>query len=253
MYGIDLDTSIQYLNASLRFFDIGEHHISRYCNDDILLLVFEGVLRFSEDGKQYEVSAGEFFIQQHGLYQGGERPSDAPKYLYIHFITDAWQDYGHVLPKTGIFDYTLLKSDIEMMDFLSHSNAPYIVKAKQFFDILTTLYTEVEETSTVSEIADYIQNNCHGQVTLSDLCKQFNFSKNHIINTFKKAYGMTPIVYLQQQRLQKAEYLMEVTSSPLESISAICGFNNYSHFYKLFVRKNKVSPERWRKQKRMTV
>ena len=86
MYGIDLDTSIQYLNASLRFFDIGEHHISRYCNDDILLLVFEGVLRFSEDGKQYEVSAGEYLIQQHGLYQGGERPSDAPKYLYIHFI-----------------------------------------------------------------------------------------------------------------------------------------------------------------------
>ena len=45
---------------------------------------------------------------------------------------------------------------------------------------------------------------------------------------------MTPITYMNDLRLRKAEYLMEVTSDPLESVAAQCGFQNYSHFYKLF-------------------
>ena len=83
------------------------------------------------------------------------------------------------------------------------------------------------------------------------LCKQFNFSKNHIINLFKKSYGMTPNVYLNMFRLKNAEELLITTSKPIESISIQCGYGNYSHFYRQFMRKNKISPEQFRKQKRM--
>lgn len=65
------------------------------------------------------------------------------------------------------------------------------------------------------------------------------------------AYGMTPIAYLQNQRLWQCEYLMEMTSDSLESIAAASGFNNYSYFYKLFVRKNGISPEKWREKRRL--
>ena len=51
MYGIDLNKNIDYKYASLRFFNEGEHHIDRICGENVLLLVFKGVLRFSEDGK----------------------------------------------------------------------------------------------------------------------------------------------------------------------------------------------------------
>ena len=50
MNGIDLNKPIAYKHASLRFFNKNEHHIDRFCEDDVLLLVFDGVLRFSEDG-----------------------------------------------------------------------------------------------------------------------------------------------------------------------------------------------------------
>ena len=53
MYGIDLNKNINYKYASLRFFNEGEHHIDRICGEDVLLLVFKGVLRFSEDGTEY--------------------------------------------------------------------------------------------------------------------------------------------------------------------------------------------------------
>ena len=83
------------------------------------------------------------------------------------------------------------------------------------------------------------------------LCREFHFSRNHIIHLFKEAFGMTPIAYAQHRRLQKAELLIEMTSEPLESLAAACGFRSYSHFYRLFVRKNHLSPEKWRESKRL--
>ena len=64
MIGIDLDRVITYKHASLRFFKEKEHHITRLCEDNVLLLVFEGVLRFSENEEEIEVSAGEYYIQK---------------------------------------------------------------------------------------------------------------------------------------------------------------------------------------------
>ena len=64
MFGIDLNCPITYINASLRFFKKEEHHITRLCSCDVLVLVFSGVLRFSEDNVPIEVGAGEYYIQK---------------------------------------------------------------------------------------------------------------------------------------------------------------------------------------------
>lgn len=64
MQGIDLNKPIRYKTASLRFFKEGEHHISRRCPEDVLLLVYDGVLRFSEDGVPFEISAGQYYMHE---------------------------------------------------------------------------------------------------------------------------------------------------------------------------------------------
>ena len=139
---------------------------------------------------------------------------------------------------------------MEELDTLAHSNALYIAQAGKFFELLTKLYRTKPENTAVAEIANYIAKESDRAITLEMLCKEFHFSKN-IIHMFKKAMGMTPITYMNDLRLRKAEYLMEVTSDPLESVAAQCGFQNYSHFYKLFCRKFGLSPAQWRKQRRI--
>ena len=116
MQGVDLNKPIRYINASLRFFKEGEHHVTRFCEDDVLLLVYSGILRFSENGEQKEISAGEYYIQRHGMRQGGETASDKPKYLYIHFLAECWAAEGEILPKRGNFEYSALKADIEEIE-----------------------------------------------------------------------------------------------------------------------------------------
>ena len=251
MSGIDLDRPIRFITASLRFFKEGEHHVSRFCKDDVLLLMFDGVLRFSENGEQREVSAGEYYIQRHGKYQGGELLSDKPKYLYVHFFADFCDGEGKILPERGVFDYLSLKEDIDELDRLAHDGAPYIACTGKFYDILGALYENKPEKTTATEMSDYIAEKCGDEITLATLCREFHFSKNHVINIFKAAYGITPITYLQKCRLQKSEYLMETTSDTLECIARKSGFNSYAYFYRQFVRKYGVSPEKWRIKRRL--
>ena len=171
-----MDKPIRYINASLRFFKEGEHHVTRFCEDDVLLLVYSGVLRFSENGEQKEISAGEYYIQRHGMYQ----------YLYIHFLAENWATEGEILPKRGKFEYSALKADMEEMNRLSHGGAPYIAKAGKLYNILTALGAKRSVPSPADDISAYIAKNRGGEITLSVLCEEFHFSKNHIINIFKK-------------------------------------------------------------------
>lgn len=250
MQGIELNHPIYYKHASLRFFNKGEHHVSRFCKDDVLLLIYDGILRFSEDGVPYELHAGTYHIQRHDSVQEGLLPSESPKYLYVHFLAD-WNENDTTLPRSGTFDPVKFMSDIEALDRMAHHNMPYVLQAGKFFDLLSKLYRPTASNSVAEKMADYIAEEFRHEITLEKLCSEFHFSKNHIIALFKKEFGTTPIAYANHIKLQKAEYLMELTSDPIESIAIDCGFHDYSHFYKLFLRKHGLTPKQWRVQKRI--
>jgi len=250
MLGIDMQQPIEYENASLRFFEKNEHHISRLCTSDVLLLVFEGVLRFSEDGIEYEVCPGEYHIQKSNTVQRGEIASDAPKYLWVHFHGH-WTAAENAFSPRGTFDYSALKPSIERMDALAHSSASYIEKTAVFYNLLCALYQKEPSVTLARQIAAFIHTEYRNNFSLDDICRQFNFSKNHVINVFKEEYGQTPFQYLNTVRIRQAEYLLEVTSDSIECIAYASGYQHYSHFYRQFRKKNHCSPEQWRYKKRL--
>ena len=250
MNGIDLNKPIAYKHASLRFFNKNEHHIDRFCEDDVLLLVFDGVLRFSEDGVNYEVFPGKYHIQQHNTFQKGDIVSDSPKYLYVHFLAD-WSEDDDVLPACGDFNYEKLKPMIADLDRLSHSNSPIIEQTAKFFELLLHLYHKETKKTTADQICDFITEEYTNNISLEMLCDRFHFSKNHIINIFKNEYHMTPFEYANSLKIKQAEYLLETTSDTIDNIARQCGFNNYSHFYRLSYRKHALSPDKWRSKKRI--
>lgn len=247
MMGINLNRPVQYRHASLRFFHEGEHHVTRYYQSDILLLVYEGVLRFSENGEPCEVAAGEYYIQRGGLYQSGDKASDMPKYLYIYFQGE-WTDKGTRLPLRGNFDIAHLWPTMEKMDAIAHGPHCYAERVRELYTILTLLQHTDKGEGIAHDIADYLSANYQHMLTLEEICAHFNFSKNHIINLFKKEYGMTPFDYIAELRLTRAMHLLEVTSDTIENVAFASGFRDYSHFYRQFCRKNGISPQLWREK-----
>jgi AraC-like DNA-binding protein len=245
MYGIDLNSPIEYLYSSMRYFAPNEKHVNRLCQDEVLLLVYQGVLRFCEDGKEYEVKRGEYHIQKAGSIQAGNFPSDTPKYLYVHFKAKR-SDGENCLAPRGEFEVNEFFPLMEELDRLNHNKAPLAQKLSVFFSILSGLFKKSSDNSVADSISDYISSNLHCNITLSDLCHRFHFSKNHIITLFKNKYKMTPIQYINHKKLEECEYHLEVTSQTTEDIAFRCGFNNYSHFYRLFIKKHGISPAQWR-------
>lgn len=250
MQGINMNSPVAYYYSSMRYFKEGEKHVTRYCAEDVLLLVYDGILRFSEDGVDYEVYPGNYFIQRKGFYQAGKTPSDSPKYFYTHFSAD-WCDSGAVIPKEGIYDVQEMMPLMVELDAMYHGSYSVVECTAKFLEIMSKLYRGAIAATTAGQIADYIGKNFLNGLTLESIAQKFHFSKNHVINIFKKEYGMTPFDYIGMLRVRKSEWLLEVTGKPAQVIAYECGFNNYSHFYKTFRHINGISPTEWREIKRV--
>ncbi|MBQ9806795.1 MAG: helix-turn-helix transcriptional regulator [Clostridia bacterium] len=247
MLGINLKTAVVSTYASLRYFAKNECHVDRFSKDNVLLLVFDGVLRFSEDDAEQEVRAGEYYIQRKNCYQAGRIASDAPKYLYVHFLAE-WTDTPDALPYRGEFNYELLADLMKSIDTAYHEKYPYVKQQYLFLKLLLSLQQTPSKNTAAQNIAQYIEKNIKNISSLSELCKVFHYSKNYIILIFRKEFGVSPISYINAIKIKRAMYLLETTSESIESISSKCGYNNYSHFYRLFLKQTGKSPYKWRKQ-----
>ena len=91
---LDINKPIIYDCSSHRRFRKGERHITRVCGMSVLLLVYEGVLRFGEGETQIEVKSGEYYIQRAGIAQNGLIESDCPRYYYVHFSGEYTENDG---------------------------------------------------------------------------------------------------------------------------------------------------------------
>ena len=246
MHGIDLNSPIRYEFASFRFFEKKEHHIERFCSVNVLLMVYEGILRFSEDGEQVEVRAGEYYIQRKNCYQAGELPSDAPHYLFVHFDGE-WSDRPDTLPCRGSFDHSALSELMLQIDTASHQKYTYAEQQYLFHKLLLSLRQKVPSNALAERLSKFVEENIAKITSLSDLCEAFHYSKNYVERLFRREFGVPPIQYVNEVKIRKAMYLLETTSKPITVIAEECGYVDYPYFYKRFVQKAGVSPSEWRR------
>ena len=247
---IDYEKPLQLLGASFRYFAPGEHHVRRTCACEVLILLFSGVLRFSEDGRETELRPGEYYVQRTGGLQDGRLVSDEPKYLYVHF-TGAGTGGPSLLPRRGAFDIASLMPAMTELDRLSHSGGRLVEREAAFYRILSLLLPSPEPQGLAGAVGAWLEAHFREAVTLDMLAGEFHFSKNHILSRFKAGYGATPFRYLRALRLREARRMLEITSLPLEQIAAEAGFGDYSYFYRCFTEDTGVSPARWRRQHRV--
>ena len=205
MQGIDMNSPIVYKYASFRFFGKKEYHITRFFGDNVLLLVFDGVLRFSEDGTEQEVCAGEYYIQKKNRYQTGTVPSDAPQYLYVHFDAE-WSDACDALACRGSFDAASLFELMKRIDSAAHGDSTYAEKQYLFLKLLLMLREKPPANQMARQLSDYIEKNLVRISSLSDICEVFHYSKNYIIKIFKKEFGVSPIQYVNDVKIKRAMY-----------------------------------------------
>ncbi|WP_113638262.1 helix-turn-helix domain-containing protein [Nubsella zeaxanthinifaciens] len=112
----------------------------------------------------------------------------------------------------------------------------------------TKAKTKEEILKRLAVAKDYINSNYDKNVLLEDISACCCLSVNHLLRTFKEAYGISPYQYLMQLRISRAKYLLKSTDYPLSEIVCLIGFENTSSFIRLFKQTTKMTPAKFRKE-----
>lgn len=247
--GVSMQTVPTYRLSAFRRFLPGERHITRVESSDILLLMLDGVLRFTEDGVPVELKRGEYYIQQRGLYQDGPEPGDCPSYFYLHFGDCVWSDDPPVLPRRGLFDPDALLPLLQEMADAENEDAPRVVKDGLLCTILTRLFREQvrsERNRLVDHMVRCLTRDLQSPPSLAELAASLHFSENYLIRIFREAMGITPHAYVNAVRIRKAKLLLSTSNITADRVAYECGFADYAHFYRTFRRDTGCSPKEYR-------
>ena len=101
----------------------------------------------------------------------------------------------------------------------------------------------------VRECMDYLCRNLAARVTLNGLAKMAGLSVSRLAHLFREQVGMTPQQFLEQQRLERARQLLEMSGRNIGDIAADVGFDNPFYFTLRFKRLTGLSPRDYRKQR----
>ncbi len=107
-------------------------------------------------------------------------------------------------------------------------------------------YSKIAKDNPCAKILEYIETHYTEQITLENLCEISLMSKNGIIAMFRRLYGITPIKYINNLRINKAEMLLKNTSVPITSLALECGFGDSNYFTKYFKIVKGITPREYR-------
>jgi len=99
----------------------------------------------------------------------------------------------------------------------------------------------------VSEIAQYITDNCDKVLNLDILAHKFLISPYYLSRVFKDVTGFNLIQFINSERIKKCQYLLIETSLPIYEICEVVGFNSTIHFTRVFNSFTSMSPSKYRK------
>jgi AraC-like DNA-binding protein len=97
-----------------------------------------------------------------------------------------------------------------------------------------------------SRMAHYMSARFQESLTVDEIAGQVGLQANYAMTIFKRAFGLSLIEYLTQQRIAHAQQLLITTDLPIADIALESGFPSLSHFYTAFGRLCGVAPGRYR-------
>ena len=94
----------------------------------------------------------------------------------------------------------------------------------------------------VARAQHYIEQHYSEKITVELLAGLTYISSSSLSHKFKSEMGVSPIDYLLEVRLQKAQNMMRRKNVSLTDVAESCGFSSLSHFSKYFTSKMGMTP-----------
>lgn len=99
-----------------------------------------------------------------------------------------------------------------------------------------------ESSSICTSILSFLQNNIYSNLTIDDICYQFNYSRSYISHLFKKKYGKSIITCFNELKMERAKGLLLQDKLSVKEIALKLNFADLSYFNFVFKKHTGLSP-----------
>ncbi len=91
------------------------------------------------------------------------------------------------------------------------------------------------------------------ELNIAGLAAQIYISPRYLRQVFRKEFGVSPLHFLLEQRIERAAGLLGSTALPVAEVGREVGFANPHHFGRIFRRFKAVSPGQFRQTSRLQI
>lgn len=103
------------------------------------------------------------------------------------------------------------------------------------------------EDNRIAKTILYIRKHLNEAIELEKLAEISCLSKDHFIRLFKKELGTTPLQYINQKKIEKAQLLLITEELAVKEIAFQLAFDDYSYFNRLLKKTTGVTPQEYRR------
>ncbi|AYL96456.1 helix-turn-helix transcriptional regulator [Mucilaginibacter celer] len=257
------DLSLRFVLSGNERYDIGRRHLSIY--PDSFLILNRGTKYSTETDagdpvQSFAINFDQQFLQDFKecwtfgdgklLDQGNESIKAQPEFseTIYPFAGDIRYNVFHL--KQHLDDG--MQDEMLINEYLHHTLINYfniyndeVYKKADKLEFLNQ-GTKIEIIRRLNLAKEYMYSNYNQNVNLEDLAEHACLSVNHLLRTFKQAFGLTPHQFLIQLRLKRSLLLLKDTRYPVNEVVSMVGFECPSSFIRLFRTHYNITPLKYR-------
>jgi len=129
---------------------------------------------------------------------------------------------------------------------LANALAVYLVKRYAVRRITPTFYKGGLSAYRLKRVLDYISDNLESDISLLDIATVAGMSPHYFSELFKQSMGRSPHNYVLLQRVERAKQLLRDPKCSIIEAGLDVGFQNPSHFARIFRKLEGTTPSEFR-------
>jgi AraC-like DNA-binding protein len=237
-------------------------HPSRVIQSYELIYVRQGMLNLHEEGRQFDVAAGETLLLWPGRLHGGTSPF-APElqFYWVHF---SLPETGRAKPgdSLAVPQHALIERRDHLAGLFQRLlNDQEIYGVQPLPDSLTILLMLWELTRSriptqthdgapqrLAASADrWIRTHFHEATSASTIAAQLGCNADYLGRVFRTVYGRTLTDAVHERRMLHAAILLAEGRLTIAQVAHESGFEDSGHFRRLFKRSKGMTPNAFRR------
>ncbi len=215
-----------------------------------LTMVFSGKLHYNIDEKDITLNKNDAILIPPGSMRIRYAGNEPVHYISINYRSDGTEekDIPLYLPNRRTFfkEALLFFDKITKANIVAHREATYDRGLQLLIQLLKNDIENQSLNPHVQKILEYISTHLTRQITLNEIADSLFLTVPYCCHLVKKELGTTISEIIVRERVQLAQQYLSSGSTLLKDIPSLCGFTDYSTFYKGFKKHTGISPSKYK-------